>query len=103
MDMQGLFGDVIFAYTDADAISDGVIVDISSYGVSFRGMPINRMTQTVMADFQELGLDDDQIASSLRTKCNLARCDGGVWTLPPGLWLIENEVNGWTTMYPSDY
>ena len=103
MSADEFFGEIIFAYTDADAISDGVIVDISSYGVSFRGIPINRMTQTVMADFQELGLDSEQIASSLRTKCDLARCDGGVWTLPPGLWLIENEVNGFSLMYPSDY
>lgn len=103
MSADEFFGEIIFAYTDADAISDGVIIDISSYGVSFRGMPINRMTQTVMSDFQELGLDDEQIASALRMKCNLARCDGGVWTVPPGLWLIENEVSGWTAMYPRDY
>ncbi len=103
MSAEDFFGEVIFAYTDSDAISDGVIIDISSYGASFRGMPINRMTQTVMADFRELGLDEEQIASSLRTKCKLARCDGGIWTLPPDLWLIENEVNGFTLMYPSDY
>ncbi len=103
MSADEFFGEVIYAYTDADAISDGVIIDISSYGVSFRGMPINRMTQIAMADFQELGLDSEQIASSLRTKCQMATCDGGVWTLPPGLWLIENGINGWTLMYPSDY
>lgn len=103
MDMQEFFGEVISSYTDSDAISDGVIIDISTYRVSFRGMPINRMTQSVMSDFQELGLDDGQIASSLKTKCQMATNDGGCWTLPPGLWLIENEVGGWTLMLPSDY
>jgi hypothetical protein len=88
------FGEVIFDYTNRDALADGVLIDISSYAVSFRGMPVNRMTQTLMVDFQELDLNDEQIASSLKTKCNLARCDGGIWVVPPGLWLIENEVNG---------
>ena len=103
MDMQELFGEVIYAYTDADGTADGVIIDITHYNVSFRGMPVNRMTQTVMADYQELGLDDEQIARSIKTKCDLARCDGGIWTVPPGLWLIENEVDGFTLMASSDY
>jgi len=103
MDWQEFFGEVISVYTDADALEDGVLVDISALNVSFRGMPINRMTGHLWADFQQLGLDNDAIARAIKTKCEMASCGGGIWTLPPKLWLIENEVNGWTMMLPSDY
>jgi hypothetical protein len=39
----------------------------------------------------------------METKLKLARFSGGIWTLPPKLWLIENEVGGWTAMRPQDY
>ena len=28
---------------------------------------------------------------------------GDIYTLPPKLWLVRNEVGGWTAMYPEDY
>jgi len=39
----------------------------------------------------------------MRTKLRLASYEGGIWKLPPGLWLIENEVHGWTVMKPEEY
>ena len=103
------FGEVISVYTDADALEDGVLVDISELRVSFRGMPINRMTQALWSDFEPFFEGEDgkvdlkALASTLRTKCSMASNTGGIWTLPPKLWLLENEVGGWTMLYPEDY
>ena len=50
------------------------------------------------------------IASILRTKCSFAQGDpgnsgqiGDIYRIPPNLWLVRNEVGGWTAMYPEDY
>jgi len=106
--MMEFFGEPISVYTDAQALADGVLVGVSSLGVGFKGMPINRITQHLWADFEPLytnegGLNRETVADALRTKCEMATNRGGIWTLPPNLWLIENEVGGWTLMYPSDY
>ena len=71
-------------------------------------MVINRMTQTLWADFEPFfktdeGMNLEALADTLRTKCSMATNTGGIWVLPPKLWLIENEVGGWTLMFPSDY
>jgi hypothetical protein len=46
----------------------------------------------------------------LRTKCAFAQGDpdntgeiGDIYRIPPNLWLVRNEVGGWTAMYPVDY
>ena len=39
----------------------------------------------------------------LRTKLRYAYYKGDIWQVPPGLWLIENELGGWTVMRPEDY
>ncbi len=39
----------------------------------------------------------------LKTKLLHAYDKGGIWQVPPGLWLMENELNGWTIMRPKDY
>ena len=28
---------------------------------------------------------------------------GDIYRIPPKLWLVRNEVGGWTAMYPEDY
>jgi hypothetical protein len=120
------FGDTIFAYTDADALRDGELVDISSLNLTFEHKPVNRMTANLfwakrphylMNDeqlaelFAECAEDEDDpinfdmqafgrdIAKNLRQ----ATGDGRIRNLPPDVWLVENEVQGWTLMYPSDY
>lgn len=127
-----LFGEPISRYRDQEALSDGAIVDISSCGVRFRDMPVNRMTSGLWADLEpfllpvaaakagitftgsaEVLLDQlngqypsgylAELAAMLKTKIRLASYKGDIWQVPPGLWLIENEVNGWTIMRPEDY
>ncbi|CAI4029890.1 hypothetical protein DNFV4_00310 [Nitrospira tepida] len=95
-------------------------------------MPVNRMTSGLWADLEpfllpvaaakagitftgsaEVLLDQlngqypsgylAELAAMLKTKIRLASYKGDIWQVPPGLWLIENEVNGWTIMRPEDY
>ena len=85
----------------------------------FLGLPVNRMTGHLFQDLKPFAEDDvalhgddcsEALASILRTKCQLAKGDpgntgeiGDIYTLPPNLWLVRNEVGGWTAMYPEDY
>jgi hypothetical protein len=115
-----LFGEVISTYTDADALDDGAVVDLRPFTrVSFRGLPINRMTRHLFDDlkpFLEADAEGDAkefglaLGSVLHTKCSFAQGDpgntgeiGDIYRIPPKLWLVRNEVGGWTAMYPEDY
>jgi len=112
MNFQEFFGEPISIYTDADALDDGVLVDISSLNVRFHNRRINRLTSHAWEEFKPFliqpGDEDEQVdlnelKSILQTKLQYAYFKGDIWQLPPGLWLIENEVNGWTLMFPEDY
>lgn len=60
---------------------------------------------------QVVGGDLDRaLASILKTKCAFAQGNpgntgeiGDIYGIPPKLWLVRNEVGGWTLMYPEDY
>jgi hypothetical protein len=111
--MTEIFGEPIDCYTDADALSDGVLIDVTDLGVHFGGRPVNRFTRSVWFDwqdeFQPIGqtLPKNALHHHLRAKLQAALLSaiykGDIWTLPERLWLIENEVEGWTLMYPQDY
>ena len=106
--------EIISVYTDAQAVSDGVLVDISSWRLQFRGRPVNRMTRTVWSELEpfvqvevDAGLYPD-VATALRhmvpTKLRFAGENGGdIVKVPAWYWLLENEVGGWTLMRPEDY
>jgi hypothetical protein len=108
-----LYGEPISIYTDVDALRDGTLVDVSDLGVQFQGMPINRFTRTVWIDWRdefprgELTLPKNalhhHLCAKLQAALQAAVYKGDIWTLPDRLWLMENEVAGWTLMYPSDY
>jgi hypothetical protein len=113
-----LFGEVIDSYTDAQALEDGVLVDLYM-PARFQEFPINRMTRHLfddLAPFVEAeatlfnGDLSRALTSILRTKCAFAQGDpdntgeiGDIYRIPPNLWLVRNEVGGWTAMYPVDY
>jgi hypothetical protein len=107
------YGEPISIYTDADALQDGTLIDVSDLDVQFQGMPISRFTRAVWFDWRkefqcdELTLPKNALQQHLRAKLQAALqaavYKGDIWTLPERLWLIENEVAGWTRMYPSDY
>jgi type I site-specific restriction endonuclease len=124
--MREFFGEPISVYTDADAINDGTLVDITSLNLTFEDKPINRMTGNLfwskrpdypMNDEQLAALfaecedsDDDPInfdmqafARNITAKLTETSGEGRLRTIPPDMWLVENEVQGWTLMFPSDY
>ncbi len=108
-ELEDFFGPPISVYTDEQAVEDGILVDITRLRVSFRGHPINRMTRHAYDEMQPFLLGDTpeekwkSLASTLRTKVEYAYYKGGIYQLPPRFWLIENEVDGWTMMFPEDY
>ena len=113
-----LFGEVISSYTDAEGLEDGFLAELWSPAV-FRSFPINRMTGHLFDDLTpfveaEATLFNGDfyraLASILRTKCSFASGDpgntgeiGDIYCIPPKVWLVRNEVGGWTAMYPEDY
>jgi hypothetical protein len=114
------FGTPISVYTDAQALDDGFLVDLGQFpAVTFRGLPVNRMTRHLFDDlkpFFDSDADGDAekfgrtLSSTLRTKCTFATGDpgntgevGDIYRIPPKLWLVRNEVGGWTAMHPEDY
>ncbi len=116
--VNDLFGEVISTYTDRDALDDGFLVELQ-VRASFRGLPVNRMTRHLFDDLTPFvdaeaplfnGDLNQALASILRTKCSFAQGDpgntgeiGDIYSIPPKLWLVRNEVGGWTAMYPEDY
>jgi hypothetical protein len=111
-DRQEFFGEPTSAYTNSQTLGDGAIVDISALGIHFRGRPLNRMTGGLWDDFRPFveawspahyGNYNSTLRSMLKTKLLRVYHKGGIWQVPPGLWLMENELNGWTIMRPEDY
>jgi len=115
------FGNVIFSYTDDDAVMDGILGDITGLKVKFRDLPVNRITRTLWEDLQPFLIDHskaekalgiemptkmEQLTSILVAKLKLARNssdDDYLYILPGNVWLVKNEVNGYTCMRPDDY
>jgi hypothetical protein len=117
--LREIFGDPIDIYTDADGLEDGTLVDLTQFTrVSFLGIPINRMTRPLFEAFKSFHDDADEnpkkfgacLGSTLRFKLKFAQAHpgncgeiGDKFTIPPNLWLVLNEVGGWTAMYPDEY
>src|SRR5579872_6549057 len=118
--LEEMFGEPISVYTDAEAVEDGFIVDLAKFtNVRFLGLPINRMTRHLYDDLEPFAksaadtLYDGNLGSAFgcpfATKTRFAQGDprnsgeiGDIYTIPPKLWLVRNEVGGWTAMYPED-
>jgi hypothetical protein len=114
------WGEPIDIYSDAEALDDGVLVDLTQFRpILFQGLPINRMTSHLFEDLRPFAescvpdCDGDfgkSLASILQAKVSFAQGDpgntgniGDIYKLPPNLWLVRNEVGGWTAMFPEDY
>ena len=88
----------IYIYTDEQALEDGVLVNIEKASISFRGKLVNRMSSALWTDFEPflevgptLGMSGiSYIGRILKTKLSNAVLKGGIWQIPPGLWLLEN-------------
>ena len=99
---------VIFAYTDTQALDDGVLVAIR-YG------PVNRVTRAVFDHFTaSMGsspvtgpvTDVGRLMRAVETMLRL-EADGDGWRTGSydgkTLWLTPNEVGGLTLMFPEDW
>lgn len=115
--------EVISMYTDDMAVEDGVLVDLAALGVKaeYGGLVVNRMTshlffalRNMTASMHETVEDPvlaAELEATLRTKLIFAHDsegDGVIVTLPSGsetdpIWLVQNEVGGYTAMFSSDY
>lgn len=107
---------VISRYTDQDAIEDGLLIDISTLRLYLAGRPVNRMTRNfweklkpfVVNELDPLDKPMLTLKRVLKTKIKMARItpdnpDGYMYILPPNLWAVFNEVEGYTLMLPEDY
>jgi len=100
--------EIIFEYTDAQALEDGVLAAVN-WGF------VNRVTRAVfehfarpMANLPERGLSFDiaPLRAAVHAVLEVAPDEDG-WrkTTYEGkeLWLAPNEVRGLTLMFPDDY
>ena len=99
---------VISAYTDAEALDDGVLVAIR-YG------PVNRVTRAVF-DYFTASMGSSPVTGPVTDVGRLMRAvetmlrleaDGDGWRTGSydgkTLWLTPNEVGGLTLMFPEDW
>ena len=105
-DTEDPFGQPIYAYTDAQALEDGVLVAISGEG------RVNRVTRAVFDHFAKpIGntaadvIDITPLTAAIRAILTLEPKDS--WRTGEyqnkKLWLIPNEAGGLTLMFPEDY
>lgn len=103
-----IFGEPIYVYTDGQAVQDGLLVAIAGPG------RVNRVTRAVFDHFTEpMGTspitdpvtDISTLMDAVRTILEAELNDG--WRIgtyrDKTLWLVPNEVNGFTLMFPEDY
>jgi hypothetical protein len=102
---------IISTYSDANAIDDGWLKDISHFNVIFNGKLINRVTSPT---FMTVNLNEDSAKETLSLIAVNAKFDGhgedawGIFQMKnkfesEKFWLIPNEVGGYTLMLPDDY
>lgn len=106
--------DIIYEYSDEDALNDGVLVAIGHLKIEIQAIRVDRISQalwlkivTGMPTDEEGGLDTseliqrigDIVAAPAQRQNNLIQID----TRYGLVWAVENERRRWTLMLPSDY
>jgi hypothetical protein len=99
---------IIYEYTDAQALDDGVLVAVSCGGV-------NRVTYAVFVHYArpmenlpggEERFDLTPLTATIRAVLGVTPDEDG-WRKSTyegkELWLVPNEVRGLTLMFPDDY
>jgi hypothetical protein len=100
--------DIIDSYTDAQAVEDGFLV-------TWDDLQVNRVTRAVFDHFTrpmgtspqtDVVIDITPLRKILQTMLKVEADEDG-WRVDTyvnkRLWLIPNEVNGLTLMFPEDY
>ena len=100
---------IIFAYTDQEAIADGVLVPFAGES------GVNRVTRAVFDHFvTPMGkspvtgpvINITPLQTAIRAMLKILPDEGGWRTgMHEGktLWLVPNELQGFTLMFPEDY
>ena len=97
---------VIFEYTDRQAVEDGVLVSVNG------PQKVNRVTRAVFDRFTEemdrngLATDITVLMTVIRAMADIDPDEDGWRTgkyVDRDLWLVPNEVGGLTLLFPSDY
>jgi hypothetical protein len=107
---------VIYQYTDEDAVNDGVLVPIANLNLSLASDLIDRVTNSVWrAITNSITPAEDGSLPKAEIEINLGKIlqsggrpvHAGLYQFelsPYGcIWAQKNERNRWTLMYPSDY
>ena len=99
---------IIFSYTDAQALEDGVLVEVDD-------LQVNRVTRAVFDHFtRPMGgstatgvVTDITPLREVIQRMLAVESDAHGWPLVAyegkELWLVPNEVSGLTLMFPEDY
>ena len=100
--------EIIYAYTDEQAVKDGVLVPVSEGKV-------NRLTRAVFDHFTE-SIGSTPMTGPVTNIGPLLEAIRTVLQVPPDedgwrkltwrgkeLWLLPNELGGLTLMFPDDY
>jgi hypothetical protein len=106
--MEQIPENVIFSYTDAQALADGVLVSVHA-------PPVNRVTRAVFDHFMQL-MGSSDVTGPVFDIAPVKRVIEAMVALTPDeggwrcgsyegkeLWLVPNEVEGLTLMFPEDY
>ncbi len=101
------FGNVIFSYTDREAIEDGVLYDVSH--LTQHG--VNRVTNSVYGWLGALEKPDDlakeyrDLEGAARKAFDAAKDKELVefQYKSQRFWMMDNETGGRTIMFPEDY
>jgi hypothetical protein len=85
-------------------------VDIDSFRLHLNRRAVNRITRHLYDELMKFTDHDAvKLKGVLREKLCFAKMpddgpqDGYFYLLPPGLWAIRNELDGYTLMFPEDY
>ena len=111
--MEFFDNNVISVYTDADALMDGTLSDVSGIGVYFNGRLIMRITQGAGCLLNIEHASSEALKQNLEyisVNCRKDREGADAWgifepnaVIGKALWLVLNEVGGYTVMLPSEY
>ena len=113
---------VIDSYGDAQALADGVLVDVSPFKVEIKGVPVTRMTTTIFARMTEAVKQVEAESAQMKVPFVLAVAErnwmvsqikqavikGDILQVPRtptsgAIWIMENEGGGFTFLSPHDY
>jgi hypothetical protein len=106
--------EVISVYTDKNAQSDGILIDVSDLEVYFNGKIINRLTigaalctgiKNLPKEFAKSNLEfiAENSVKDREGETAWGIFPGSEWFENEKLWLVSNEIEGFTLMKPDEY